>query len=198
MEQFIQPQYTEVNSTVALVERMQKHVLISLKKLTGAISIRKQSEKEPGRDPTKSNKKEASRIKIPERKLSKQKARRSSKRKLSKEATTNKRVNFTSPGFLICSHNSAPPERISLDGTVTRKSKIFRKASIHFGELASETAVNDEIGVSGASYSASFQPEQVPDFRPMIERSVQLCPQEHSNSETSDDEDDVQEYELDI
>ena len=69
------------------------------------MSIRKQSEREPDRDPTKSKIKKASRIQIPEMKLSKQKARRSSNRKLSKEATTNKRLKFTCPDFLICSHN---------------------------------------------------------------------------------------------
>ena len=75
LEQFLQPDDTEVNATVAMVERMQKHVSISLKKLSGEISIRKQSETELGCDPTKSKIKKASRIKSPERKLSKQNAR---------------------------------------------------------------------------------------------------------------------------
>ena len=66
LEQLIQPDGTKVNATVAMGERMQKHVPTSLKKLSGEISIRKQSEIEPGRNPTKSNTNKASRIKFPE------------------------------------------------------------------------------------------------------------------------------------
>ena len=103
-----------------------------------------------------------------------------------------------SPDFSTFSHNSAPPERISLDEVAIRKSKRIRKATRHFGELASEPEVGDKIGVPRSSYSASFKPEQVLNIRPMIESSVQLCPLEDNNSESEDDEDDIQEYEVGI
>ena len=111
---------------------------------------------------------------------------------------TNKRVRLASPYHSICSHNSAPPLRISREETTFRKSKRIRRATSHFGELASEVEVDDEIGLQVPSYSASFQPPQLPDNRPMIESSVQLCPPEENNSNSDYDEYTEQEYEVDI
>ena len=130
-----------------MVERMQKHVSSSLKKLSGKTSIRKQSETDPSRDPSKSNAKKISRIKNPERKASKTIMRQSSKRKTLKELSAKKRVKIASPDHSICSQNSAPPLRISREETSFRKIKRIRKATSPFVELASETDVDDEIGV---------------------------------------------------
>ena len=57
LEHFIQPVDKNRNATVAMVERMQKHVSSSLKKLSGKISIRKQSEIDPSRNPSTSKNK---------------------------------------------------------------------------------------------------------------------------------------------
>ena len=180
----------------AMVERMQKHVSTSLKKISGEISIRKQSETDPSRDPSKSNTKKASRIKIPERKVSRTCKRRSSKRKSLIEFPTKKLVIIASPDNSVCSYHSAPPVRISRQETGFRRSKRLRKTTSHFGELASETEIDDEIGVQGPSCSAAFQPAQLPDNRQMIESSIQLCPQEDSDSDSNYDE--YEEYEVDI
>ena len=77
LEQFIQPEDKNRNATVAMVERMQKHVSTSLKKFSGEMSIRKQSDIDPSCDPSKSNIKKVSPIENPERKASKTIKRRS-------------------------------------------------------------------------------------------------------------------------
>ena len=113
LEQFIQPVDKNRNATVAMVERMEKHVSTSLKKLSGEISIKKQSNTDPSRNPSKSYTKKVSRNKIPERKASKTITRRSSKRKSLKKIPANKRVRIASPDISDCSNNSATPLSIS-------------------------------------------------------------------------------------
>ena len=197
LEQFIQPVDKSGNAIDAMVERMQKHVSTSLKKMSGEISIKKQSETDPSRDPSKSNTKKAIRIKIPERKVSRTSKRRSSKRKSSKEFPTNKQVRIASPDNSVSSYHSAPPVRIIRQETGFRRSKRLRKTTSRFGELASDTEIDDEIVVQGPSCSASsFQPAQLPDNRQMIKSSIQQCPQEDSDSDSNFDE--YEEYEVDI
>ena len=58
--------------------------------------------------------------------------------------------------------------------------------------------MDDKIGVQGPSYSASYQPAQLPHNCPMVESSVQFCPPEDGNSDSAYDEYDAQDYEVDI
>ena len=72
--------------------------------------MRKQSETDLSRDPSKSDTKKAIRIKIPERKVSTTIKRRSSKRKSSNEIPTDKRVRIASSDNSISSYHANVPK----------------------------------------------------------------------------------------